>query len=85
MIPPDIPPKIGAAQNNQTCCKGSPPTNNACDKERAGFTEVFVIGILIKWIKVKANPMAIPANLPLANLSVAPKIPIGKIASVQIQ
>ena len=71
-------PKIGAAQNNQTCFKGSPPANNACDKERAGFTEVFVIGILIKWIKVNAKPIAIPANFPLASLSVAPRITIKK-------
>ena len=41
-------PKIGATQNNQTCDKGSPLTKMACDRERAGFTEVLVIGILIK-------------------------------------
>ena len=40
-------PAIGAAQNNQSCPNASPCTNNACEVERAGFTEVFVIGILI--------------------------------------
>src|SRR5690606_12674788 len=30
--------------------------------ERAGFTDVFVIGIQIKWISVKAKPIAIGAN-----------------------
>ena len=67
-------PNIGANQNNQTCDNGSPPTKIAWDNERAGFTEVLVIGILIKWINVKASPMATPANFPLANLSVAPRI-----------
>ena len=65
---------MGTTQNNHTCPKGSPPTKIACDNERAGFTEVLVIGILIKWISVSAKPMATPANFPFANLSVAPSI-----------
>ena len=42
----------------------------ACDKERAEFIQVLVKGILIKWINVKPNPIRIPANFPVANLSV---------------
>lgn len=71
-------PRIGATQNNQSWPNGSPWVNKACDKERAGFTEVLEIGMLIKCIKVKARPIAIPANFPLANLSVAPSITIKK-------
>lgn len=41
---------------------------------------MLVIGIEIKWINVKAKPIAIPANFPFANLSVAPKITIKKKA-----
>ena len=46
--PATIAPVIGATQNNQDCVKYSPPANKAWLIERAGFTEVFVIGILIK-------------------------------------
>ncbi|MPN50281.1 hypothetical protein SDC9_197907 [bioreactor metagenome] len=41
---------------------------------RAGFTEVLVTGILIKWIKVNARPIAIGAKPAGACLSVAPWI-----------
>lgn len=75
-----IAPTIGANQNNQSCVKAVPPTKRAWDVERAGFTEVLVIGIEIKWINVNAKPIAIPANLPLAHLSVAPMITIKKNA-----
>src|SRR5688572_29662161 len=74
MNPAAIAPAIGATQNNHNCIKGSPPAKIACDKERAGLTEVLVIGILTKWINVNAKPMATPANLLLANRSVVPKI-----------
>ena len=66
-------PAIGANQNNHNCDNASPCTNNACEVERTGFTDVLVIGIDIKSINVNAKPMAIPANLTFAHLSVAPK------------
>jgi hypothetical protein len=34
---------MGAAQNSQSCDKGSPPAKKACDNDLAGFTEVFVV------------------------------------------
>lgn len=41
-------PKIGASQNIQSCSSGSPIAINAWDVDLAGFTDVLVIGILIK-------------------------------------
>ena len=46
---------------------------------RAGFTEVLVTGILIKWIRVSPKPIAIGANPWGARLSVAPRIMIKNI------
>ncbi len=44
---------------------------------RAGFTEVLVTGMLMRWISVSANPMKIGANPALARVgSVAPMITI---------
>jgi hypothetical protein len=42
----------------------------------AGFTEVLVTGILIRWNSVSASPMAIPANPFGAFSSVAPRMTI---------
>ena len=39
-----------------------PPTNSAGPVLRAGLTEVFVTGMLIRWISVSPSPMAIGAN-----------------------
>src|SRR5690606_32123432 len=55
-------PKIGAIQNNHNCPKAQSPTNSAWLVLRAGLTEVFVTGILIRRIKVSENPIAIPAR-----------------------
>ena len=41
-------PIIGATQNSQSCCSAQPPTNTAVAVLRAGLTEVFVTGMLIK-------------------------------------
>jgi hypothetical protein len=51
----------GATQNIQSCEIAQPPTNKAGPVLLAGFTDVFVTGILIRWIKVSASPIAIPA------------------------
>ena len=35
---------------------------------RAGLTEVFVTGMLMRWMRVSPKPMARPANPPRARL-----------------
>jgi hypothetical protein len=40
----------------------------------AGFTDVFVTGILTRCIRVRASPIAMPANPFGARSSVAPRI-----------
>ena len=42
--------------------------------ERAGFTEVFVTGMLMRWMRVRQRPMAMGANPAGARASVAPRI-----------
>jgi len=71
-------PAIGATQNAHSCLMAQPPTNSAGPVLRAGFTEVFVTGILTRCISVKANPIAIGAKLRGALSSVAPRIMIRK-------
>ena len=41
--------------------------------ERAGLTEVLVIGMEMRWIRVSARPMAIGAKPAGARRSVAPR------------
>jgi hypothetical protein len=41
---------------------------------RAGFTEVFVTGMLIRWMSVRPRPMAIGAKPRGARESVAPRM-----------
>ena len=43
---------------------------------RAGFTEVFVTGMLMRWISVRQSPMAMPAKPAGARLCVTPRITI---------
>ncbi|KAG0752546.1 hypothetical protein G6F22_021826 [Rhizopus arrhizus] len=45
---PMMAPAIGATQNSHNCSIAQPPTNSAGPVERAGFTDVFVTGMLIK-------------------------------------
>src|SRR5512146_524628 len=59
--PATVAPTIGASQNIQSCASAQPLTNNAGPVLRAGFTDRFVTGMPIKWIKVSASPMAIGA------------------------
>ena len=67
-----MPPTIGATQKSQSCEIAQPPAYRATPVLRAGFTEVLVTGMLIKWISVRHNPMAIGAKPYGARLSVAP-------------
>ena len=69
-----MPPMIGATQKSQSCAMAQSPTNTATPVLRAGFTEVCVTGMLIKWMRVRHKPMAIGANPCGARLSVAPRM-----------
>ena len=50
----------------------STPGAKATPVERAGLTDVLVTGMLIRWIRVSAKPIAIGANPDGARPSVAP-------------
>jgi hypothetical protein len=51
-----------------------PPTKSAGASDRAGFTEVLVTGIEIRWISVSARPMAMGAKPLGARSSVEPRM-----------
>ena len=53
---------MGATQKSQSCDIAQSPTNRATPVLRAGFTEVLVTGMLIRWISVRPRPMAIGAK-----------------------
>ena len=57
---------IGASQKSQSCSSAHPPpaiaVKIAGPVERAGFTEVFVTGMLMRWIRVSPKPIAIGAK-----------------------
>ncbi len=50
-------PISGASQNTQSCAGAPSPLKNATPVERAGLTDVFEIGIEIKWISVSVSPI----------------------------
>ena len=72
--PPKTPPTKGASQKSQSWATAQPPTKSAGPVLRAGFTEVLVIGMLIRWISVTQRPMASGAKPVGARLSVTPMI-----------
>ena len=59
---PSTAPAIGATQKSQSCASAQPPTKSAGPVLRAGFTEVLVTGMLIRWISVRQRPIAIGAS-----------------------
>ena len=67
-----MPPIVGKMMNTHNCASAQSPTNSAGASERAGFTEVFVTGMLIRWISVSARPMASGARPAGARRSVTP-------------
>src|SRR5215469_12815542 len=75
---------MGANQNNHSCASAQPPTNNAGPVLRAGFTEVLVTGMLIKWISVSTRPIGIGAKPCGTRLSVAPIMSNRKTAVIVI-
>ena len=72
--PASTAPAMGASQNNHSCSSTSPPTNTAGAVEQAGFTEVLVTGMLMRWIRVELRPMAREANPMGASRPVTPRI-----------
>ncbi|KAG1272376.1 hypothetical protein G6F64_015517 [Rhizopus arrhizus] len=58
MMPPIAPPSSGATQNSHSWLTAPLPAKNATAVERAGFTEVLVTGMLIRWIRVSERPIA---------------------------
>jgi len=62
MSAPNRAPTIGATQKSHSCPKAQPPANSATPVLRAGFTDVLVTGMLIRWIRVRQSPIAIGAK-----------------------
>src|SRR5690606_41367720 len=58
------------------------PANRATPVDRAGFTEVLVTGMLIRWIRVRPRPIAIGAKPAGALLWVAPMMMTRNIAVI---
>src|SRR5882672_1534009 len=79
---PSAPPAIGATQNSHSCSSAQPPANTATPVLRAGFTEVLVTGMLIRWMSVSARPIAMGAKPCGARLSVAPRMTTRNIAVI---
>src|SRR3954465_12468711 len=67
-----IAPTMGATQKGQSCESAHPPTKSAGPVERAGLTEVFVTGMMTRWISVRQRPIAIGAKPAGAFPCVAP-------------
>ena len=53
---------MGANQKSQSCWRAQPPANRATPVLRAGFTEVLVTGMLMRWMRVRHRPMAMGAK-----------------------
>ncbi len=80
MTAPSSPPMIGATQNSQSCSIAPPPTYTATPVLRAGLTEVLSTGMLMRWMRVRHKPMAMPAKPYGARLAVEPRITNTNIA-----
>jgi hypothetical protein len=79
MTEPIKAPAIGANQNSQSWEIAQSPKNTATPVLRAGFTDVLVTGMDIKWMRVRHKPMAIGANPCGARLSVVPRMTMRNI------
>src|SRR5690606_37284972 len=67
-------PTIGATQNSHSWPGAPPPLKNATAVDRAGFTDVLVMGMEMRWISVSVRPMAARAKPTGARRSVAPRM-----------
>ena len=54
--------RSGASQNTHSWAGAPSPLKNATPVDRAGLTDVFEIGIEIRWISVSVRPIAKPAK-----------------------
>ena len=59
--------------NSHSCAIASLPANRPTPIDRAGFTDVFVTGMLIRWIRVRRGRWPAGASPLGARLSVAPE------------
>ena len=73
-------PISGATQNSQSWPTAPVSAKKATAVERAGFTEVLVTGIEIRWISVSARPMASRRSPAGALWWVAPRMTMRKTA-----
>ena len=80
MMAPKAAPTNGATQNSQSWLNAAVSAKKATPVERAGFTEVLVTGIEMRWIRVSARPIAMGAKPVGANFEVDPKMTIRKPA-----
>ena len=55
-------PISGASQNTHSCAGAPSPLKNATPVDRAGLTDVFEIGIEIRWISVRVRPIDKPGE-----------------------
>ena len=72
--PGEAPPRIGATQKSQSCCRAQPSAKTAVAVLRAGLRERLVTGIPAQLIRATAKPMARGAKPCGARLSVAPRM-----------
>ena len=80
IIAPIAAPINGATQNSQSWPNAGPSAKSATPVDRAGFTDVLVTGIEIRWISVNPRPIAIGANPAGAPDDVEPRMMIMKKA-----
>lgn len=73
-------PKIGATRNTHTCPSASGPANTAAAIDRAGFTDVLLTGMLIRWTSVSVKPMASGATALYSLLAVTERMTATKTA-----
>ena len=59
---PRIAPNIGASQNSQSCENAAVSAKNTTPVERAGFSDVLVIGMETRLIAVRLRPMTAGAR-----------------------
>ena len=77
---PTAAPTSGAIQNSHSWPTAAVSANSATPVERAGLTDVLVTGIEIRWISVRANPIASGAKPVGAARDVDPRITTRKPA-----
>lgn len=52
----------GREPESHSCARWSPPAKIACEVDRAGFTDVLVTGIEIRWMRARASSIATGAE-----------------------